>query len=375
MEIIRKELSASEISSPAERYNAENDSVQYSPDAGTTWTDTPALDPRTAVQFRVPALVSDDPRCDAAANMTEYLRSMVNVDLLAATNWSLAGSLLSILLLVIPGGVFVDLLLIIAGVVLTLGAEAINAAFTSEVYDALLCVFYCNIDEDGQMSSAQLEAIIAAVEEQFDEVVSTVFIVHNRTLLENGWSNAGALGVQTGDCSACECATEWCALWDFTTSSDAEPWSLVGTGGHFSGTAYFDAACGIANNGDEDTSGCNIDCPPTVGAVAAIAELTFTLPEGATLDQITWFSDWQSVGGGYGGTLWVDDDCYVMEHVTELTLETPLTAGEHTIQIAAWSGDADSYSEWLYGIQLSGTGDAPTGFDAFPCDHAPVSCH
>ena len=69
MELVRKRLSAAELIPPNIRYNPDTDQVQFSPDGGVTWFDTPSADPRHSDVFRYPPLETADPRCDAAANM------------------------------------------------------------------------------------------------------------------------------------------------------------------------------------------------------------------------------------------------------------------------------------------------------------------
>jgi len=209
MQIVRKKLSADEISPPNKRYHSETDTVQTTPDGGTTWNDDPGSDPRTNTAYQLPPLTTSDPRCDAAANMVAYLRSMIDVDVLAMENWSRATALLSILLLIIPGGVLVDLILLSVGIIAAEGASAIAAAFTEGVYDNFLCYFYNNLDADGILTDAGLTALIAEVEAGEDSTVVNVFEAHNHYMLFVGWTNAGASGSETGDCSACATCTDY----------------------------------------------------------------------------------------------------------------------------------------------------------------------
>lgn len=214
MYVVRKKLTPDEINPPYLRYNSETDAIQRTNDGGSTWIDDPGADPRSADVYRAPALATSDPRCDAAANMTQKMRTFVNFDVATAGQFGLASGLLALLLLVFPiAGELVDLILIIAGAILEIGASSISSAFTQDVYDALLCIFYDNIDADGQMSAAQLDEIKTEIAAQLDSVVNDVFLLHSLTLGEVGWSNAGARGEETGDCDTCEA---WCYTFDLT---------------------------------------------------------------------------------------------------------------------------------------------------------------
>jgi len=78
MELVRKRLSASEIIPSNQRYNTGTDTVQFSPNNGTTWVDMPSLDPRVSSAFRLPPLGSDV-RCDAAANMVKWMKDFIDM--------------------------------------------------------------------------------------------------------------------------------------------------------------------------------------------------------------------------------------------------------------------------------------------------------
>ncbi len=240
MKIVRKLLTASEITPASLRYNSDCDCVQQTPDGGTTWIDVPELDPRRGAGYRMPPNASADPQCNSAANMVAYLQSLIAADLAATNVVSLVSLWFEILLLVFPIGILADLLLIVAGAIATIGSTAIETAFTPEVYDALLCTFDCNIGADGQMSDAQLAAIYVDVAANYDATVQAVFGAHSSTVGAVGWSNAGAIGAITdADCSSCECST--CnALYDFTLGDElgwyVAPTSYTGVGEHGSWT-------------------------------------------------------------------------------------------------------------------------------------------
>lgn len=227
MEIVRKKLTADEITPANIRYNPDCDCVEQTWDGGTTWTPTPGADPRTSPAYRAPANSSDAPQCNAAANMVAALRDMVDADISADNSLSLATLLLGTALLFVPvAGWIADAFLLIADAIILLDQATIEAAFTSDVYDQLLCTFFCNIDPDGQMSDAQLVQFLSDVSDNYAFTVYSVVTNHSNTLGAVGWSNMGALGTGTGsDCSDCSCA--WCYQWDDNAALLAEGFTHV----------------------------------------------------------------------------------------------------------------------------------------------------
>lgn len=207
MEIVRKYLSADELTPPGTRYNPDTDTVQTSPDGGTTWVDNPAADPRHGATFRAPPLSGDTARCNAAANIVAAIRANVDTAIAAAAALELANSLLSIILAFIPGGVLLAALIWAVGTsIIAFGSVALVAAFTEAAYDALLCALLDHLDSDGQMSNDQLVDFVEYVEANMDSVVHAVILQTSRMWGPVGFSNAGAVGSEVGDCDECD----WC---------------------------------------------------------------------------------------------------------------------------------------------------------------------
>lgn len=214
MFVIRKKLAASDITPPNIRWNEDCSCVQQTFDGGTTWVDAPGQDPRSSPGFRAPPLTTSDPRCDAAANMLAKLHAAVDMAIAFDNSVRLAGEMFALFALAMPAlGVIVAVFTIIADVLLAIGGAAIDGSFTSAVYDDLLCVFYNHIDADGQMSDSQLADIYSDIAAHFDIVVQAVFGAVSSAAGAVGWSNSGALGTATGDCTSC---SAWCYTFDFT---------------------------------------------------------------------------------------------------------------------------------------------------------------
>jgi len=216
IEVIRKELSEEEVTPSNIRYNDASDTVQQTSDGGTTWNDAPGLDARHADSFRTPPNETGAPQCNSCANMVAYLQSLVALDVANAEMIGLAAGFVAILLPEIPViGWIIDAVILAAETLIALGASAIASAFTSDVYDALLCTFVAHTDSDGQMSDAQNVAFINEVFAAYSSTVYDVVVAHNLTLGAVGWSNAGALGeITDADCSTC---VSWCITVDLTS--------------------------------------------------------------------------------------------------------------------------------------------------------------
>lgn len=340
MQIVRKKLSADEITPPGTRYDPECDCVQQSPDGGTTWNDAPGLDPRSSSSFRLPPTTVDDPQCNAAANMVAKLRFFVDTDLASASIAGVASSLFAAISLFLPGvGIIVEAILIAVDVILGIGAGEIAAAFTETVYDDFLCVFYCNIDADGQMSDAQLADIYTAVAATFDATVQAVFGAHSSTMGPVGWSNAGVRGESTdADCSACVCGP-WCYEW---TGAEI-------TAGDWSGF--------------------------TQGALSNFGATGFTLSSGA-IEHIEFTFTWGGDGGGgdSAAAIWVPTS-------TRVVLVAPISVGGSP-QTITWDGEVISPDSMQLGangaagstttititnIKVMGTGTLPAWTHGHTC--------
>jgi len=220
MMIIRKRLATSEVSSPD--FRTEDGVVQQTGDGGITWVDSPANDVRHADAWRLPPVVADDPKCQAAANMTRFLvnwfEELLPILSAAGSAWALLSTL--ILLFVVLGPfALVIIMLDVAATLLGIGATAIGSAFTTEVFDQLTCIFFDNIGGDGQVSAEQLESINDDVDAQIGGVAATVLHIIFALVGEVGVSNWGARGDAPADCDNCACSVAVIYPWDNVYSS------------------------------------------------------------------------------------------------------------------------------------------------------------
>lgn len=218
IQIFRKRLTESEVTPANLRYNAECDCVEMTPDGGTTWNRADGSDPRRAAGFRLPPRTGVDRKCDAAANMLKWLKDFIDsvTDALAggALAFQVANQVLAFYELIFGEvGVLIGLVIEAASILFGIGAGALEAAFTSDQYDLLLCIFLCAADADGQISADGFASIQSQVNLQLNVTAALVANLILGSQGEVGVSNAGAIGVETGDCSDCDdCG--WCYRFD-----------------------------------------------------------------------------------------------------------------------------------------------------------------
>jgi len=210
--LIRKKLTAGEFSSPYLRYDETCDCVQFTPDGGETWIDQPSNDPRTSEAYRLPPLTGDDTRCRAAEGMTALIRAAVDQRLETDTAIEFAGGILGIVVFIPGFNVLWALILALASFAVTIAREILEAAWTESDYDQLRCIYYCNIDEDGQMSQEQFDAAYADLIDMNSIARSWAQNVM-RTVGCVGMSDAGVALEAAADCDECGCG--WGYEWDF----------------------------------------------------------------------------------------------------------------------------------------------------------------
>lgn len=212
MQVIRKKLTRSEVSSPNLRYDVTCNCIQQTTDGGTTWIDQPGADVRHSDAWRLPASTEPDIKCDAAARIVaawqedlELLYQTTNVSVFAS------GILQALLVLAGGAGVLIDLIILALEALITIGVSTIQAAFTSDVWDGIECIIYCHIGDDGQVSADQAEAILADVAVVYPGTVYNTLVQLQNLYGEVLMSNAGVERDESGDCDECVCSC--CHRW------------------------------------------------------------------------------------------------------------------------------------------------------------------
>lgn len=204
MELVRKFLTPDEIGSPALRWNSDCDCVQQTPDGGTTWVDVPAADPRSAPGYAIPPAASDDPRCDGAARMVAALKRLIDIVVSSAGSVAAVSAVLGYLADFLFGiGTLVALVLEAVTGMLALGQEALNLAFTSDVYDQIECLAFYQLGADGHFDEAGWEGFQSDVLAAFGGTVNLAMALIFQLEGINGFNNAASVGTETGDCGMC----------------------------------------------------------------------------------------------------------------------------------------------------------------------------
>lgn len=216
MKIVRKYLTPDEISNPNIRIPAPDEVAQVTPDGGETWIDAPGIDPRHGDALRLPPLTGDA-QCDAAARMTAQWKDTLDAFVFTTDSAEAVQVLLTLVVaLTGPVGVLVWIVWAIVNALVLIGRESIVSAFTSEVWDGIQCIIFCNIGTDGQMSAEQNADIMTEIAAQYPGTVYNTLVQLNYWYGEVLLSNAGVVRTETGDCD--ECACQWVYEWNFLES-------------------------------------------------------------------------------------------------------------------------------------------------------------
>jgi hypothetical protein len=368
MKIIRGALSAADVSNPNVRYNADCDCLQVTPDGGTTWNNAPDSDPRHSPTFLKPPVAGSSKQCDAAANMVKWLHDFIDQMLfdflLVGTVTTIINSILLELEILAP---YIELLAIIselAETISAIGGTALAAAFTSDQYDLLQCIFFCNADSSGRVSVDALAEIETEITAQLN---TTAALVTNAILFvqgEIGLSNAGSVGSETGDCDDCACG--WCYRFDFSVGDGG--WTALPASGYEPGDARGNYGSARWNSSKNITTQHSSElffrvALPTAGHFTSVEVLYNRTPGTFSL--------------GFSNAISADGDYYIS--VTPMASNSSEGAGDTSI---GWTGDLDvaSYiNVWLFAsiaasgdpggslyctrITFRGTGDNPFGAD------------
>lgn len=347
MQVIRKKLSSSEVSNPNLRYDPTCNCIQQTTDGGTSWVDQPGADVRHNDAWRLPASSSPDARCDAAARIVAAWQAVLE-QLYQTTNVSIfASGVLQILLLLAGGaGVLIDLIILVLEGLITIGVSNIQAAFTSDVWDGIQCIIYCNIGDDGQVSEEQRQAILDDVAVQYPGTVYNTLVLLQDLFGEVLMSNAGVERTETGDCDECDCG--WCYEFDFTLSDG--DWQIFVGGSPTASYATYVSGEGWRSNFFPTPFHDNvqalivyIDFPPT------------------TLTRIGWEEH------GFGGSN-VSNELYADSVLSDLRASGSPWVGNEGWQTICfylqWFPDpTDSSPIFLTKVRINGLGENPFGDD------------
>lgn len=199
------------------RINPETGVYEVSFDGGITWIPSPADDPRFSGTIfpPTPGNAGSEGRCAYANSVVSFLEDMQRVELAQLeANATVADTIVAVLaalsalgifLAFVPAAVFA-IVSFVVGLFAHLLPEDFDGHFTSDTWDELLCVVYCNIAEDGSFTEATwAETWIEAVGVG-DTYAGIWLSEHIKMIGVAGLTNAARASYPgTRDCSTCEC--------------------------------------------------------------------------------------------------------------------------------------------------------------------------
>ena len=190
--------------------------MQVSYDGGVTWQQDPQ-DPRVTGYALPPPVTAgvSATKCDAATNGIEHLHDLIaEVSAgfsIAQTLTGLAAVIASAIAAfffgpeVIPG--FYAVITAVAAAAFGVGKDAFDAAFTNTVWDAMTCILYCNIEDNGQFTQSGFDTVLAQIPEKITDSIAS-FQLHDiiRGLGLLGLNNICSYGnAADSDCASCGC--------------------------------------------------------------------------------------------------------------------------------------------------------------------------
>jgi len=144
-----------------------NGHYQQSDDGGATWHDAPQYDPRNAIPELPP-----NPTVDTTGAKCAYADSVVQTFKIGVIDVVTEGQTAEEIAAVITGiagtifgplggpiGWLVPLIFAIGTAIVALSVTAVQAAFTTPVWDALRCLIFDNINDDGTFTQDQMDTI------------------------------------------------------------------------------------------------------------------------------------------------------------------------------------------------------------------------
>lgn len=299
LNVIRGFLGVSQLQSPELRL--EDGVVQRTYDGGTTWVDSPLDDPRTnPAGVRERTTVSTT-RCDAAARMIHALHDEFDTFIAAANALEFAVNLMGILVAIVgtglTGGIAILFDIVLGGgyALFTIGQSTLSAAFTSTVWDNLVCTLYCFVEADGTITRAGVDAFYAKVQAGYSSTVYNALIELGNLL---GWvllSDAYLEYGDTGSCGGCTACT-WQIQLSPSSMGDFSYAFRAGTFCQVSAWYPVPVAGGVSSGIWQATS------------VSGTQHLGFTirvrLPVGCTVTQVT--AAFGRNGNNNWGSIWLD---------------------------------------------------------------------
>lgn len=214
--------------------------VEQSDDGGLTWHPVTTGDPRTTIpQF--PPIGGDDgdtKRCNAANNVLGQFKDGIAtfegyfdttatvVEFITAC----AGAIVALIFAPFSVPIVVAAIIALMSAVWNAGKEAYVGSFDDGVYGQLLCILFCNCQDDGTFTDSDFTSIRDGISSSFSSIASGAFTALLDGVTLTGLNNMARIPTgSSASCDSCHCDDTWCYHFDFTTNSYSEFWSGIVT--------------------------------------------------------------------------------------------------------------------------------------------------
>lgn len=196
------------------RYNADGD-LEVSYDNGETWEVNTTEDDRHSGTTAPPltGVDGEEKRCLGAANAQEFIKVNLIDDLTSgATYADLYAALVALAAVFGVTGVGI-LVAAAAAAIFIAGVSAVQAAFTSDVWEDFKCILLCAIEDDASFTVADWNEVKAEINATFSGVVAIILYNWANTVGSVGLTNAARSHfLESADCEDCASCEEGCGL-------------------------------------------------------------------------------------------------------------------------------------------------------------------
>ena len=201
------------------RFNPVTGEYEESTNGGDTWTPEPNADPRNSGSVFPPTSpgVGDTKKCEAANSIVSFFQNAQGVEKAQLdANASVAEMITALigimaaagLIFAVVPGVILGFLAFLVNTFAHLIPEDFDSQFTVTTWNDLLCILYCEMDEDGTLTDAGWLAVKVACEAEIGGYAGIWLKDHINAIGVLGTNNAGRANWGGAlDCDGCGCGS------------------------------------------------------------------------------------------------------------------------------------------------------------------------